>query len=190
MATNAMIVIRKDFHEKQIFCKYNSGVKAFVLSLVELPWSMLNDLYEQMRNESGYLPFYHPRSWCEYGYVIDLDKEIVEIYKVTYDRPLRRRKPDHYNAKRLKLVEVRKIKKNMYKSSANSALEIMWEGVAHTLYFHTRKKNMEKLINALRRVGRWTTRSLCWQIPNQYNGTENRKDGVTYYQLVTEEMYD
>ena len=166
MATNGMIKFKSNNEEKGLFTKYSADIFGELCEeLTLLPTNALKKIMGYLQdNNGGYLDMFDPKSWCEYGYIIDLDKLKYDTYSVyapqtNLDSTTRRLNyVGTNNFDRVKEVEEEK-----------HSLIITWDGLYKGLYdLPLTEEQTQKLADILISTGEWFARNVFNSIAQDY----------------------
>ena len=174
MATNGMIYFRHNGKEKGLFTKYSADYFGGITeALAKLPTEALEKIMTQLKDENGgYIDMFDKRSWCEYGYVVDLDNQTIDTYSVY--APKRKKTNDSRDTGNLNYVKTKKFKKVESPSEEKSSLIITWDGLYKGLYdLPLTKEQAKKLGDIIISTGPWFARNVLNSIEQDYQQMTN-----------------
>ena len=166
MATNGMIKLKTNDEEKGLFTKYSADEFGEVCAeLTSLPTEALKKIMGYLKeNNGGYLDMFDPQSWCEYGYIIDLDKLRYDTYSVYESK-----ENSNSTTKGLNYVGTSNFDKIENVEGEQHSLIITWDGLYKGLYdLPLTKEQTEKLADILISKGEWFARNVFNSIEQDY----------------------
>ena len=166
MATNGMIKFKSNNEEKGLFTKFCVDQFGEVCNeLTSLPTEALKKIMDYLKdNNGGYLDMFDPQSWCEYGYIIDLDK----LQYDTYSTHATKTNPDS-TTRRLNYVGTNHFDMVKEVEGEKHSLIITWDGLYKGLYdLPLTEEQTQKLANILVSKGQWFARNVFNSIAQDF----------------------
>lgn len=166
MATNGMIKLKANNEEKGLFTKFSADEFGEVCDeLTSLPTEALKKIMGYLKTDNGgYLDMFDPQSWCEYGYIIDLDNSKYDTYSAYAPK-----KKSNPTMGRLSHVDTNYFDKVEKVDGEQHSLIITWDGLYKGLYdLPLTEDQTRKLADILISKGEWFARNVFNSIEQDY----------------------
>ena len=167
MATNGMIKLKTNNVEKGLFTKFSADEFGEVCKdLTSIPTEALKKIMGYLKDDNGgYLDMFDPRSWCEYGYIIDLDGLKYDTYSVYGTK-----KESDSTTRTLSYVGTNNFDRVESVEGEQHSLIIVWDGFYKGLYdLPLTEEQTNKLADILMSKGKWFARNVFNSIKQDYN---------------------
>lgn len=166
MATNGMIKFKTNNGEKGLFTKFDADKFGEICEALSfLPTDALKKIMVYLKDENGgYVDMFDPRSWCEYGYVMDLDNTKYDTYSIYESK-----KVSNQNTGRLNYVDTCQFNRVETVEGETHSLIITWDDFYKGLYdLPLTEEQTIQLADILASTGEWFARNVFNSIEQEY----------------------